>query len=76
MLKYSPKVFLLFRLPDGSTHQGFYRKNQRLADIVAAILQGGTTALDQSKSVGELGLKNDTLIEVKAASRGIWPFRR
>jgi len=71
MLKYSPKVFLVFKLPD-STHQGFFRPNQRLGEVVSALWPGGKTELDQSKSIGELGLKHDTVIEVKRKNR--WPF--
>jgi len=72
MLKYSPKVFLVFKLSDGSTHQAFFRQNQRLGEIVSALWPGGETELDQDKSIGELGLKNDTVIEVKRKNR--WLF--
>lgn len=71
-LKYSPKVFLLFKLPDGTTHQGFFRQSQRLGDIISALWPSGKTTLDQEKNIGQLGLKNDAMIEVKKASR--WPF--
>lgn len=72
MLKYSPKVFLVFKLPDGTTQQGFFRQNQRLGEIVSALWPGGKTGLDQDKGIGELGLKHDTVIEVKRKNR--WPF--
>lgn len=71
-LKYVPKVYLVFKLPDGTTKQDFFRQNQRLGDIVQALCPGGKTTLDQSKSIGELELKNDTVIEVKKRNR--WPF--
>lgn len=72
LLKYSPKVFLVFKLPDGTAHSGFFRQNQRLGDIVNALWAGGRTMLDQDKSIGELGLKNDAVIEVRKKNR--WPF--
>lgn len=71
-LKYSPKVYLRFKLPDGSTHQGFFRQPQKLGDIVSSLCPGGKTKLDQGKTIGELKLKNDTVIEVKKKNR--WPF--
>jgi len=81
-LKYTPKIWLIFKLPDGSTHQEFFRQNQRLGDIVNALCPGGKTKLDQGKSIGELGLKNDTVVEVRKATKKTnqtpktWPFRR
>ena len=75
-LKYTPKICLIFKLPDGSTHQGFFRQNQRLGDIVSSLCPGGKTKLDQGKSIGELGLKNDDVVEVKEESKSFWPFRR
>lgn len=71
-LKYVPKVYLIFKLPDGRTHQGFFRQNQRLGDIIASFGVQGKTNLDQDKGIGGLGLKNDTVIEVKKKNR--WPF--
>lgn len=71
-LKYVPKVYLVFKLPNSTTHQGFFRQNQRLGEIVNALWAGGKTMLDQGKSIGELGLKNDAVIEVKKKNR--WPF--
>lgn len=71
-LKYTPKIWLILKLPDGSTHSGFFRQNQRLGDIVQAFCPGGKTSLDQGKTIGELGLKNDTAIEFKKRNR--WPF--
>ena len=72
MLKYSPKVFLVFHLPDGTTHSDFFRQSQRLGEIVQALWPGGKTELDQDKTIGELGLKNDTVIVVKKKNR--WQF--
>jgi len=63
-LSYSPKVYLKFKLPDGSTKDGFFRQSQRLGDIIASFWGGGKTELDQSKSIGELGLKHDDVIVV------------
>lgn len=71
-LKYTPKRWLIFKLPGGTTHSAFFRQNQRLGDIVNALCPGGKTKLDQGKSIGELGLKNDTVVEVKKKNR--WPF--
>jgi len=72
LLKYIPKVFLILSLPNSTTNQGFFRPNQRLGEIVSALWPGGKTELDQEKSIGELGLKNDTVIEVQRKNR--WPF--
>lgn len=72
MLKYSPKVFLVFKLPDGTTKSAFFRQNQRLGDIVSTLWPKGKTGLDQDKNIGEPRLKNDTVIEVKRENR--WPF--
>jgi len=72
LLKYTPKVWLIFKLPDGTTKSAFFRPNQRLGEIVGGLWLGGKTELDQEKSIGELGLKNDTVIEVKRKNR--WPF--
>lgn len=74
MLKYSPKVFLVFKLPDGTIKQAFFRPNQRLGEIVSALLPGGKTELDQEKTIGQLGLKND-VIKIGANPK-FWPFRR
>lgn len=78
MLKYSPKVFLIFKLPDGSTKQGFFRPSQRLGDIVSALWPKGKTEFDQEQNIGQLGLKNDTLIEIKdnPGPKSHWPFRK
>ncbi len=73
-LKYVPKVYLIFKLPDTTTHQGVFRQNQRLGEIVNAISPGGKTSFDQSKTIGELGLKNDTVVKVKRRQQ--WPFGR
>ncbi|GAH56116.1 unnamed protein product [marine sediment metagenome] len=72
MLKYSPKVYLVFKLPNGTTHSGFFRQNQRLGDIVTGLWPGGKTELDQENTIGGLGLKNDTVIAVKRKNR--WLF--
>lgn len=64
-LKYSPKVFLIFELPDGTTHQDFFRQWQKLGDIISALWTGGRTKLDQDKSIGELGLKHDDIIAIQ-----------
>jgi len=72
LLKYSPKVFLVFKLPDGTAHSSFFRQSQRLGDIVSALWPKGKTELDQDKNVGELGLKNDDVIKVMKKRR--WPF--
>ena len=70
MLKYSPKVYLKFLLPDGSAKSGFFRQSQKLGDIIASFGAKGTARLgkrrlDQDKSIAELGLKHDDVIEVK-----------
>jgi hypothetical protein len=69
-LKYSPKVFLSFHLPSGETREGFFRQSQRLGDIIASFGVEGKaklkkTKLDQGKTIAELGLKNDDVIEIK-----------
>ena len=69
-LTYAPKIYLAFKLPDGTTHSQFFRPNQRLGEIVNALCPGGKTKLDQSKSIGELELKNDTVIVVKRKTDG------
>lgn len=69
MLKYSPKVFLVFKLPDGSTKEGFFRQSQRLGEIIASFGVKGKTKLDQGKTIGELGLVNDTVIEIKSRKK-------
>lgn len=71
-LKYAPKIWLIFKLPDGTTHSAFFRPNQRLGEIVNSLCPKGKTELDQGKSIGELGLKNDTVVEVKKRNR--WLF--
>jgi len=68
-LKYMPKIWLIFKLPHGTTKQSFFRQNQRLGEIVSALWAGGKTNLDQSKTIGELGLKNDTVVEVRKKRR-------
>ena len=70
MLKYSPKVFLKFKLPDGTTKEGFFRQSQRLGDIIASFgVKGkaklGKRKLDTNLTISELGLKNDDIIEAK-----------
>jgi len=72
LLKYSPKVFLVFKLPDGTVHSSFFRQSQKLVDIIASLGVEGSTDLDQEKNIGELGLKNDDVIEVRKKKR--WPF--
>ena len=72
MLKYIPKVYLIFKLPDGSTKGSFFRQSQRLGDIVSSLWPKGQTELDQDKNIGQLGLENDTIILIKKANR--WPF--
>lgn len=63
-LKYIAKVFVKFKLPDGSTREGFFRQSQLLGDIIASFGVEGKTNLDQSKNVGQLGLKNDDVIDI------------
>ena len=76
-MKYIPKVFLIFRLPDGTTRQGFFRPSQKLGDIIASFGVEGKTELDQEQNVGQLGLKNDDVIMIQAANRKPhWPFRK
>ena len=72
MLKYSPKVFLVFKLPDGTVHSSFFGQSQKLGDIIASLGVEGSTDLDQEKNIGELGLKNDHVIEFRKKKR--WPF--
>jgi len=79
-LKYIPKVFLKFKLPDGSTREGFFHQSQGLRGIIGnfgvkgrAFLIGEPcwgviprrAELDQSRNIGQLGLKNDDVIGVK-----------
>ena len=64
MLKYVPKVYIVFKLPDGTSHQGFFRQNQRLGDIVTGLWPEGKTELDQKNTIGGLGLKNDDVIVI------------
>jgi hypothetical protein len=69
-LKYSPKVFLKFHLPNGETREGFFRQSQRLGDIIASFGVEGKAKLGKSKlntslTVAELGLQNDDIIEVR-----------
>lgn len=71
MLKYSPKVYLKFRLPDGTIRDGFFRQPQRLGDIIAGFGIKGETELDQDKSIGELGLKNDDMVIVSKVKGGL-----
>ncbi|MBU0847427.1 hypothetical protein KKH23_09615 [Patescibacteria group bacterium] len=77
MLKYTPKLYLVFKLPNGTTHSGFFRQNQRLGDMVTALCPDGKIQLDQSKTIGELGLKNDDVTEVKKFNphKLSWPFK-
>jgi hypothetical protein len=81
MLRYSPKVFLVFKLLDGSKRDGFFRQSQRLGEVISSLgirgepqikvdrriawLGRRMIQLDDSLSLGELGLKNDDVIEVK-----------
>lgn len=65
MLKYTPKVYLKFKLSDGSIKEGFFRQSQKLGDIIASLGIQGETKLDQAKSAGELSLKHDDVIEVR-----------
>jgi len=78
LLKYTPKVYLIFKLPDGSTRGSFFRQSQRLGDIVSSLWPKGKTELDQEKNIGQLGLKNDDVIEVKGNNpkKPLWPFRK
>lgn len=48
-LKYVPKVYLVFKLPDGSTHSAFFRQNRRLEDIVNSLCLEEKTTLDQGQ---------------------------
>jgi hypothetical protein len=75
-LTYIPKVYLRFRLPDGSSQEAFFDQLELLRDIVARLgVQGeaflinpeGKTKLDQNKNVGQLGLKNDDTILLSSA---------
>jgi hypothetical protein len=66
-LKYVSKVFLIFKLPDGSTREGFFRQSQRLGEIIASFggegkAKLGKRKLDISLTISELQLKNDDLI--------------
>ena len=70
-LKYTPKIWLILKLPDGGTHQGFFRQNQRLGEIVNALWPGGKTELDQDKTIGGLGLKNDTVIAISKSKNSL-----
>lgn len=63
-LKYVPKVFLRFKLRDGTTREGFFRQSQRLGEIIASFGVKGQTELDQEKNIGELGLRNDDVIDI------------
>ena len=72
-LTYAPKIYLVFKLPDGTTHSDFFRPNQRLGDIVSALMTGksklgvnklGRKSLDLEKSIGQLGLKHDDVITI------------
>jgi hypothetical protein len=70
MLRYIPKIFLLFKLPDGTTKADFFHQSELLKDIIASFgvkgepyLQGNK--LDQDRNIGQLGLKNDDRIEVE-----------
>lgn len=63
-MKYIPKVYIRFKFPDGSTRGGFFRQWQRLGGIIASFGVEGKTELDQSKSIGQLGLKHDDVIVV------------
>ena len=80
-LKYIPKIFLIFKLPDGTSKEGFFRQSQLLKDIIASfgvegeafliepqrgiIHRAKKTKLDKDKNIGQLGLKNDDIIEIK-----------
>jgi hypothetical protein len=75
-LTYVPKVFLKFKLPDGSTREGFLRQSEVLRDIItrfgvegAASLSTGRFGrrrkLNQDKNIGQLKLKNDDTIVLK-----------
>jgi len=78
-MKYIPKVFLIFKLPDGTDHSGFFRQSQRLGDIIAGFGVEGKTEFDQEQNIGQLGLKNDTLIDIKdnlGPKKSRWPFRK
>ena len=70
MLKYISKVFLKFKLPGSTTREGFYRQSQPLREIISSFGVSGSAKLgkvklDQSKNVGQLGLKNDDVINIK-----------
>lgn len=69
-MKYIPKVHLVFKLPDGTTREGLFRQSQVLGQIISGFgVSGraklGGVKLDQGKTVGQLGLRNDDVIEVK-----------
>lgn len=63
-LKYVPKLLLILKLPDGTTHQAFYRQSMKLADVINTVWPKGKTKLNQNKTLAELGLKNDSIIVV------------
>jgi hypothetical protein len=75
-LNYVPKVYLVFRMPDGSTRADFFRQSELLSDILtrfgvgrdASLLQGRfgrRRRLNLDKNVGQLKLKNDDIISLK-----------
>ncbi len=79
-MRYIPKVFLKFKLPDGSTREGLFRQSQGLGGIIGSFGVKGRAfligepcwgvrprraELDQSRNIGQLGLKNDDVIEVR-----------
>lgn len=64
MIKHQPRVFLRFRLPDGTMREGFFRHWQKLGDILKIIEIEGRTELDQEKDITQLGLRNDDVIKI------------
>lgn len=72
-LTHTPKIYLVFKLPDGNTHAQFFRPNERLGDIVSALMAGKPRLgvnrlrgkrLDPEKSIGGLHLKHDDVITI------------
>jgi hypothetical protein len=70
-LVYVAKVYLVFRLPDGSTRQGFFRQSELLKDVIArfavegdAFRKGRKRKLNQTRNIGQLKLKNDDVVVI------------
>lgn len=75
-MRYVPKVYLIFKLPDGTTRQGFFRPSQKLGDIIVSFGVAGKTELDQEQNIGQLELKNDDVIVIEVNRKSHWPFRK